>query len=77
MQDKRRAMGKKEYAYRAGEPEKWSDYRKDLRIIGYSWALRCDIERQRRHRKVLRRIRTALLIALIIFLLWLSRHNPF
>ena len=67
MQDKRRAMGKKEYAYRAGEPEKWSDYRKDLRII----------ERQRRHRKVLRRIRTALLIALIIFLLWLSRHNPF
>ena len=46
-------MSRKEaYTYRPGEPDRWDDYRKSLHIVGYSWAVRRQAERQRRRRKV-------------------------
>ena len=67
-------MGRKEeYTYRPGEPNRWADYCKDLPIVGYSWAVRRQAERQRRCRKVLRLVSRVLWIALVLLLLWLTR----
>lgn len=65
---------KKEYTYRPGEPDRWDDYRKSLHIVGYSWAVRRQAERQRRRRKVLRLLSRLLWIALMLLLLWLTRR---
>lgn len=65
---------KKEYTYRPGEPDRWDDYRKSLHIVGYSWAVRRQAERQRRRRKVLRLLSRVLWTALMFLLLWLTRR---
>lgn len=65
---------KKEYTYRPGEPDRWDDYRKSLHIVGYSWAVRRQAERQRRRRKVLRLLSRVLWTALMLLLLWLTRR---
>lgn len=65
---------KEEYTYRPGEPDRWDDYRKDLRIVGYSWAVRRQAERQRRRRKVFRLLSRVLWIALVLLLLWFTRR---
>lgn len=65
---------KKEYTYRPGEPDRWDDYRRSLHIVGYSWAVRRQAERQRRRRKVLRLLSRLLWIALMLLLLWLTRR---
>ena len=66
-------MSRKEYRYHPGEPDKWDDYRKGLQIVGYSWAVRRQAERQRRRRKVQRLCRV-LWIALVLLLMWLTRR---
>lgn len=65
---------KKEYTYRPGEPDRWDDYRKSLHIVGYSWAVRRQAERQRRRRKVQRLCCRVLWIALVLLLMWLTRR---
>ena len=65
---------KKEYTYRPGEPDRWDDYRRSLHIVGYSWAVRRQAERQRRRRKVLRLLSRVLWIALVLLLMWLTRR---
>lgn len=67
-------MSRKEYRYHPGEPDKWDDYRKGLRIVGYSWAMRRHAERQRRRRKVQRLCCWVLWIALVLLLMWLTRR---
>lgn len=67
-------MSRKEYRYHPGEPDKWDDYRKGLRIVGYSWAVRRQAERQRRRRKVQRLCCRVLWIALVLLLMWLTRR---
>lgn len=68
-------MSRKEaYTYRSGEPDRWDDYRKSLHIVGYSWAVRRQAERQRRRRKVQRLCCRVLWIALVLLLLWLTRR---
>ena len=65
---------KKEYTYRPGEPDRWDDYRRSLHIVGYSWAVRRQAERQRRRRKVQRLCCRVLWIALVLLLMWLTRR---
>jgi len=68
-------MSRKEaYTYRPGEPDRWDDYRKSLHIVGYSWAVRRQAERQRRRRKVQRLCCRVLWVALVLLLLWLTRR---
>ncbi|WP_288708636.1 hypothetical protein [uncultured Alistipes sp.] len=68
-------MSRKEaYTYRSGEPDRWDDYRKSLHIVGYSWAVRRQAERQCRRRKVQRLCCRVLWIALVLLLLWLTRR---
>ena len=63
-----------EHTYRPGEPDRWDDYRKDLQIVGYSWVMRRQAERERRRMKALRRLRRVLWIAVALLLLWLTRR---
>lgn len=65
---------KEEYTYRPGEPDRWDDYRKEVRLIGYSWVMRRQAERQRRRMKALRLLRRVLWIAVVLLLLWLTRR---
>ena len=67
-------MSRKEYRYHPGEPDRWDDYRKSLHIVGYSWAVRQQAERQRRRRKVQRLCCRVLWIALVLLLMWLTRR---
>lgn len=67
-------MSRKEYRYHPGERDRWDDYRKGLRIVGYSWAVRQQAERQRRRRKVQRLCCRVLWIAFVLLLMWLTRR---
>lgn len=68
-------MSRKEvYTYRPGEPDRWADYRTEAGIVGYSWTMRRQAERQRRRRKVQRLCCRVLWIALVLLLMWLTRR---
>lgn len=68
-------MGRKEeYTYRSGEPERWGDYREEARIVGYSWVIKQEAERQRRRAKLLRRVRRLLWFTVIAAALWLLKR---
>lgn len=67
-------MSRKEYRYHPGERDRWDDYRKGLRIVGYSWAVRQQAERQRRQARRRRMVRRVLWIAFVLLLMWLTRR---
>lgn len=67
-------MSRKEYRYHPGEPDRWDDYRRSLHIVGYSWAVRRQAERQRRQARRRRMVRRLLWIALVLLLMWLTRR---
>lgn len=51
----------------------WTDYRREVSIVGYSLEVRLRMRRERRRRRWLRALRLLVAFALVALLRWLVR----
>lgn len=64
-------MGREEYTYRSGKQGRWCDYREEVGILGFSWSVRRQSERERRRARFRGRIRRLLWFLGLAAALWL------